>query len=254
MLRTSAYELAARGDISRETLSHLEKVAAAQTLSLQELVERLEHERLPQADRESTSLKTAAAAMQKQAMSEDVKNMLIGGGIATAAPLAAGALYAGAKGLHSKMTQKRDLKQIMKVHPGLEQYSPHDIQLAFKSIRRFAPEITKDPLAGGNALGTILRARDPMTPGGAPELSGANIAESFSRARPQRDAGIDAVMGAVTGGAGAAQRIRDASQEFARRQDLQKQQADLKFERDKALEAFKRPVFRGKINRPWGRP
>jgi len=243
MLRTTAYQAAASGEISSGTLAHLEKVAAAQTLSFSELVDRLEYERMPQADRETSSLKTAASAIQKSAaapaMSSDVKNMLIGGGIATAAPLVAGALYSGGKALHGKVTEKRDLKRIMQVHPGLAQYTPQDIQLAFKSVRRFAPEITRDPLAGGNALGTILRARDPMTPGGAPELSGANIAESFSRARQQRDPAIDAVMGSVTGGVGAAQRIRDASQEFARRLELQQQQADLKHGKDMLLEAEK---------------
>jgi len=242
MLRTTAYQAAASGEISSGTLAHLEKVAAAQTLSFSELVDRLEYERMPQADREGRGVKSAAAAMQKKAAapgSPDVRNMLYAAGIATAAPLAAGALYSGAKGIHAKLTEKRDLKKIMQVHPGLSQYTPQDIQLAFKSVRRFAPEITRDPLAGGNALGTILRARDPMTPGGAPELSGANIAESFSRARQQRDPAIDAVMGSVTGGVGAAQRIRDASQEFARRQELQKQQADLKHGKDMLLEAEK---------------
>jgi len=243
MLRTTAYQAAASGEISSGTLAHLEKVAAAQTLSFSELVDRLEYERMPQADREGRSVKSAAAAMQKNAAAPgrpDIRDMLYAAGIATAAPLAAGALYSGAKGIHAKLTEKRDLRNILKVHPHLSQtYSPEDLQLAFRSVRHFAPEITKEPLAGGNALGSILRARDPMTPGGPPELSGANIAESFSRARPQRDPSVDAVMGAVTGGVGAAQRIRDATQEFARRQELQKQQADLKHRKDMLLEAEK---------------
>lgn len=311
MLRTTAYQAAANGEISSQTLSHLEKVAAAQTLTFGELVDRLESERMPQADRERTSRKIASKPSAKDMgsilrspwasphrllgtnvpksikeallsrasstvkrgaaplLSPGTQSALLVGTIAAGAPLVAGGVYSGVKALHGKITEKGDLNQIMNIHPGLKQYDPKDIQLAFQSVRRFAPEITKDPLAGGNALGTILRARDPMTPGGPPELSGANIAESFSRARMMRDPNIDAVMGAATSGINAAQRVRDtalehsrrqqlAQEEFGRRGILQEQQAKLKtlgdfrVERLKTQEALRKRQLERDADRRYG--
>ena len=134
----------------------------------------------------------------------------IRGGIGLGLGAAATGAYRAMSGLADKMTSRRDLGRILAVHPQINQgNTPEQVDLAYQSLRRFAPHLTKDPLAGGNALGTILRSTDPLNPSGPPRLSGASVAQELSRLSPQRDPAEELISGSFQSGASSALRAQD---------------------------------------------
>jgi hypothetical protein len=119
--------------------------------------------------------------------------------LTAAAPFVARGLASGATSLRDRMTRGKHLRSILDVHPHIaEEHSPEAIRLAFNSIRHFAPEITKEPLAGGNALQQVLSSKDSLRPKGPPIYSGANIAEAFGKARPPTSPSADAAAAAAS--------------------------------------------------------
>lgn len=85
----------------------------------------------------------------------------LAGGLAGAA---AGALVGGlgdAVGhLHDAATKARDYRAMIAQHPHLEQENPAAVQSAFTTLRRFAPEFSKDPLIAGSYVTKIVANSD----------------------------------------------------------------------------------------------
>lgn len=161
-------------------------------------------------------------------------------------------------GIADKVTSGRDRRRILEVHPSIaRENTPEQIDLAFNSLRRFSPHVTKDPLAGGNALGTILRSRDPLDPSSAPRISGATVAADLgSKVLPPKSEAESAITSAMMAGAqgamGAAhQRTMETAvkQPHAERMELRRDV--LQRDRDADIQASRRNAAQVNILRDY---
>ena len=130
----------------------------------------------------------------------------VGAGIATAGILA----HRGISHLLDRATAGRDKRKLLETDPRMSQYDPAQIDLAFNSLRAFAPHLTKDPLAGANSLRTILQNRDPHDPSAPPRISGATVASELgSKIMPPPPMGEKMISDALLSGAQGAWRSSD---------------------------------------------
>ena len=150
----------------------------------------------------ASSWKTAAAPWDADRVKDVALHAAIHGGVGLGLGGAGVLAHRALSGVADRLTAGRDRRRILEVHPSIgRENTPEQIQLAYNSLRRFAPHITKDPLAGGNALGTILRSRDPLDPSSAPRLSGATVAADLgSKVLPPKSEAESAILSAMSSG------------------------------------------------------
>lgn len=162
------------------------------------LAEKLEQRRRPPGKETTAAAEPWDAARVKDVALHAAIHGGVGLGLGGAGVLAHRAL----SGIADRLTAGRDRRRILEVHPSIgRENTPEQVQLAYNSLRRFAPHITKDPLAGGNALGTILRSRDPLDPSSAPRLSGATVAADLgSKVLPPKSEAESAILSAMSSG------------------------------------------------------
>lgn len=133
--------------------------------------------------------------------------------------MALSGLHHGLAGLADKLSYRKDLGKLLAVHPSIsEGHSPEDIDLVYRSIRRFSPEVAKDPLVGGRVLDTVLRNRDRTDPSGPPRFE-LGIAQELQRMRPAPDRGADLAANAFLTGARSALDARADAASSAKRSE-----------------------------------
>jgi hypothetical protein len=153
----AAYAAYARGDISREDIESLEKMAEDLT--------------------KTAGLNAGSVAAL--------------GGLAVAAPTLA---YAGAQiprgiegGLNA-VTFNRDLNRVTQVNPQLGSPNDPNLRMAFKTLRSVNPEYSKDPLIAGTILDMVMTNRmDPDDPTSAPRFDPALLQSIQSKQKGPRE-------------------------------------------------------------------
>lgn len=177
-----AYQDYARGKLSKEDLTELEKMADA--LSKESGISM------------GTVVDAAGNAAQHVGRGASFGLGLAGSGLAGLA------LTAGAQSVYDKLTYRRDLNRLLDVRPEIkENYSQRDIDLAYQSMRTLNPDFAKDPLTGSTLLDQILRNRDRLSPSSAPRMDLGVARELYTAERKGRDPMQDVVVRAFqTGG------------------------------------------------------
>lgn len=115
---------------------------------------------------------------------------LVGGLALGTAGAAVGGLGLAVQGIYNAATKSRDFRAMMDAHPHLEHHDPRALNQAFTTLRRFAPDFSKDPLVAGSyvdrlvsnptAAGTLLEGainatgRMPRSP--VQEFAGVGVA------------------------------------------------------------------------------
>jgi hypothetical protein len=173
-----AYAAYARGEISQEELSGLEKFADA--------------------------LNKEAAVGGGSVLSNPVAL----GGLMLAAPTLA---YAGAKmpeaidrGLGA-MTFNRDFNRMLQVNPQLGSPDDPNLRMAFKTLRSTNPDYSKDPLIAGTIIDMVMTNRmDPDDPSSAPRFDPALLQQLQTKGGNPLDA---AMKGGASAGSSVASRL-----------------------------------------------
>lgn len=158
--------------------------------------------------------KTAAEPWDASRVKDVATHALVHGGVGLGLGLGGVLAHRGVSALANKVTAPLDRNRILSVHPSIErENTPEQISLAYNSLRQFAPHITKDPLAGGNALSQILRTRDALDPSAPPRISGANVmAELGAKSLPPRSEFEPSIMTGMMSGAQGAMGAEDKQQ------------------------------------------
>lgn len=115
---------------------------------------------------------------------------LVGGLALGTAGAAVGAVGLAAREIYNAATKSRDFRAMLEAHPHLEHADPRQLNQAFTTLRRFAPEFSRDPYVAGSyvdrlvanpaAAGTLLEGaigaigRMPRSP--IQEFAGVGVA------------------------------------------------------------------------------
>lgn len=189
--------------------------------------------------------KTAAEPWDAGRIKDVATHALVHGGVGLGLGLGGVLAHRGVSALANKVTAPLDRNRILSVHPSIErENTPEQISLAYNSLRQFAPHITKDPLAGGNALSQILRTRDALDPSAPPRISGANVmAELGAKSLPPRSEFEPSIMTGMMSGAQGAMGAEDK-----RQSDMRSQQSEIGTKQPHAreMEYLKDDLARGR--------
>ncbi len=144
---------------------------------------------------------------------------------------------AGGRALYDHATKGRDLDRILKEYPHLKEYEPHDIELAYNSMRHMNPHVAKDPLTGGTLLGQMLRSRDPMNPKALrfePDLALNLMRLAPKEERVFEEAARDAAMRGMDSGLRSVAEDRKMDLQHKFQTTMEKGRRELEEARDKA--------------------
>jgi hypothetical protein len=77
------------------------------------------------------------------------KHFALASGAAIAVPMAVSGINKGVKAAYLGVTKGRDFNSMVEANPELKQMDRVRVQMAFNTLRRFAPDLSKDPLVAG---------------------------------------------------------------------------------------------------------